>query len=83
METIIKTNLDKTKFLQNPSKSTTEPILVTKPVLPYALIVGNPGKQIGWVSKYGNKLDFSKNNIGICKESGLKYKLEHNIITPL
>lgn len=57
--------------------------VVTKPVLPYALIVGNPGKQIGWVSRHGHKLDFSENNIGICKESGLKYKLEHNIIIPL
>lgn len=50
--------------------------VITKEVKPYALVVGNPGKQIGWVSEYGHRLDFDDDGIGICKESGQKYKLE-------
>lgn len=57
--------------------------VVTKPVLPYALVVGNPGKQIGWISMHGHRLHFNNDNIAICKESGYKYKLENNTITPL
>ena len=48
--------------------------VVTKDVAPYALIVGNPGKQIAWVSQSGYTLDFDSNGIAICKESGEKYK---------
>ena len=48
--------------------------VVTKPVKPYALIVGNPGKQIGWVSEFGHRLNF-KNGIAICNESNEKYQL--------
>ena len=47
--------------------------VVTKDVLPFALVVGNPSKQIGWVSEYGNRLYFDENNEAICKESGEKY----------
>lgn len=55
--------------------------VVTKDVLPYALVVGNPAKQIGWMSEYGHRLYFNENNIAICPESGAKYKLEnHNVI---
>ena len=50
--------------------------VVTKEVLPYALVVGNPSKQIGWVSEYGHKLSFDENGIGTCFESKQKYKLE-------
>jgi UDP-2-acetamido-3-amino-2,3-dideoxy-glucuronate N-acetyltransferase len=49
--------------------------VVTKEVLPYALVVGNPSKQIGWVSEYGHRLNFDKNNEAICFESKQKYKL--------
>jgi len=49
--------------------------VVTKNVKDYALIVGNPGKQIGWVSEYGHTLTFNNNNEAICPESGQKYKL--------
>ena len=49
--------------------------VVTKEVAPYALAVGNPAKQTGWMSEYGHKLDFDKNGIAICPESGEKYKL--------
>ena len=43
--------------------------VVTKPVLPYALIVGNPAQQIGWVSEYGHTLNFDEDGFGTCKES--------------
>ena len=43
--------------------------VVTKPVLPYALIVGNPAKQVGWVSEYGHTLKFDEDGFGTCKES--------------
>ncbi len=54
--------------------------VVTKDVVAYALIVGNPGKQKGWVSEYGHPLDFSS-NIAICKESGQQYLLENDAVT--
>ncbi|PQJ21944.1 acyltransferase [Tenacibaculum sp. SG-28] len=54
--------------------------VVTKDVLPYALVVGNPARQIGWVSEYGHRLDFSANNEAICPESGMKYLLKNNIL---
>ena len=57
--------------------------VVTKEVLPYALVVGNPSKQIGWVSEYGHRLEFDKNQIAICPESQQKYRLENNKITKL
>lgn len=53
--------------------------VVTKNVPDYALIIGNPGKQTGWVSEYGHKLNF-KNNIATCPESQQKYKLINNTI---
>ena len=52
--------------------------VVTKEVLPYALVVGNPSKQIGWISEYGHRLEFDENNEAICIESKEKYKLENN-----
>lgn len=51
--------------------------VVTKHIKPYALVVGNPAKQIGWMSEYGHRLDFDANNIAICPESKEKYKLEN------
>ena len=52
--------------------------VVTKEVLPYALVVGNPSKQIGWVSEYGHRLDFNDDGFAICSESGEKYQLQNN-----
>jgi UDP-2-acetamido-3-amino-2,3-dideoxy-glucuronate N-acetyltransferase len=52
--------------------------VVTKNVPAYALLVGNPAKQIGWVSEYGHRLDFAANGIGKCLESGEKYQLTEN-----
>ncbi len=50
--------------------------VVTKEVLPYALVVGNPARQVGWMSEYGHRLHFDDNGIAVCPESGEKYKLE-------
>lgn len=50
--------------------------VVTKDVKPYALVVGNPARQTGWVSEYGHKLKFDSDNIAVCPESGQRYKLE-------
>lgn len=54
--------------------------VVTKAVPDYALIVGNPGKQIGWMSEYGHKLDFSDTNIATCPESKEQFELIDNKI---
>ena len=50
--------------------------VVTKEVLPYSLIVGNPAKQIGWVSEYGHRLNFDKKGHAICFESKKEYFLK-------
>jgi len=54
--------------------------VVTKDVPPYALIVGNPGRQKGWMSEYGHKLHFDENNKAICPESKQEYILENNLV---
>lgn len=50
--------------------------VVTKYVPPYALVVGNPARQTGWMSEYGHKLNFNENGDATCAESGEKYKLK-------
>lgn len=57
--------------------------VVTKSVFPYALVVGNPSKQIGWVSEYGHRLKFNDENIALCPETNQVYKLSNNLITKL
>jgi len=52
--------------------------VVTKEVPPYALVVGNPSKQIGWVSEYGHRLVFDESGFAICSESQEKYQLKNN-----
>jgi UDP-2-acetamido-3-amino-2,3-dideoxy-glucuronate N-acetyltransferase len=54
--------------------------VVTKYVPPFALVVGNPARQIGWISEYGHRLHFNDNNEAICSESQEKYKLENNSV---
>jgi UDP-2-acetamido-3-amino-2,3-dideoxy-glucuronate N-acetyltransferase len=54
--------------------------VVTKNVPPYALVIGNPGKQAGWMSEYGHRLEFNKVGIAICAESKEKYKLENGSV---
>ena len=55
--------------------------VITKPVPAYALVVGNPARQIGWVSEYGHRLNFKSNGIAICPETNQEYKLENNSVT--
>ena len=52
--------------------------VVTKEVLDYSLVVGNPSKQIGWVSEYGHRLKFNDNGIATCTESNQEYLIEKN-----
>lgn len=51
--------------------------VVTKPVKAYALVVGNPARQTGWVSEYGHKLKFDSKGLAVCPETGQKYLLEN------
>jgi len=55
--------------------------VVTKAVKAYALVMGNPARQTGWVSEYGHKLQFDKENTAVCPESGQRYKLSGNGVT--
>lgn len=55
--------------------------VVTKNVQPYSLWVGNPAKQMGWISEYGHRLKFDTDGIAICPESKEKYKLEGNKVS--
>lgn len=57
--------------------------VVTKEVAPYALVVGNPAKQTGWMSEFGHKLEFNKDGIAICPESKEKYKLSNGSVNKL
>jgi len=54
--------------------------VVVKEVKPYALVVGNPSKQIGWISEYGQRLYFDKNREAICSESNEKYILNNDVV---
>ncbi|MFZ1750884.1 MAG: DapH/DapD/GlmU-related protein [Saprospiraceae bacterium] len=54
--------------------------VVTKPVPEYALVVGNPAKQVGWMSEYGQKLHFDESGVGICAESGERYMVRSNVV---
>lgn len=49
--------------------------VVTKPVKPYALVAGNPARQIGWVSEYGEKLTFDADGMAFCPGTGIRYQL--------
>ena len=54
--------------------------VITKLVKPYALMMGNPARQKGWVSEYGHTLFFSAEGKAICPESGEHYKLENETV---
>jgi len=54
--------------------------VITKSVKPYALVVGNPAKQIGWVSEYGHRLHFDQNNEAVCPESNEHYVIENDSV---
>ena len=55
--------------------------VITKPVKPYALVVGNPARQTGWVSEYGHKLSFDESGTAVCPESGQQYRLSGGEVT--
>lgn len=54
--------------------------VVTKNVPAYALLVGNPARQSGWMSKFGHKLLFSPDGFAVCPESGDKYELRDGAV---
>lgn len=55
--------------------------VVTKNVPDYALLVGNPAKQIGWVSEYGHRLSFDENGLAICPETNQHYQIKANTVS--
>lgn len=55
--------------------------VVTRDVKPYALVVGNPARQTGWMSEYGHKLSFNEEGIAVCPESGEKYILKDGSVS--
>ncbi len=54
--------------------------VVTKTVPDYALVVGNPARQLGWVGEYGHRLEFDDQGIAVCPESQQEYKLDNNSV---
>lgn len=57
--------------------------VVTKEVPAYALVVGNPARRIGWMSEFGQRLEFDGNGIAKCSESGDEYKISNNIVSKI
>ena len=57
--------------------------VITKPGKPFALVVGDPGRQTGWVSEYGHRLSFDDEGIAACPESGQKYRLSGGEVTKI
>jgi UDP-2-acetamido-3-amino-2,3-dideoxy-glucuronate N-acetyltransferase len=57
--------------------------VVTKDVKPYSLVVGNPARQTGWMSEYGNKLLFDVKGIAICPESRERYRIENGLVSKI
>ena len=55
--------------------------VVTKSVADYALVIGNPARQTGWMSEYGHKLLFNKDGTAVCPESNDTYRLQNGIVT--
>lgn len=55
--------------------------VVTRDVPDYALVVGNPARQIGWMSEYGHRLHFDENGQATCPESGEKYALKNGAVS--
>jgi UDP-2-acetamido-3-amino-2,3-dideoxy-glucuronate N-acetyltransferase len=55
--------------------------VITKEVKPYALVVGNPARQTGWMSEFGHKLTFGTDGVAVCPESGERYRLEDGFVS--
>ena len=54
--------------------------VVTKTIPAYALVVGNPARQLGWVGEYGHRLAFNEEGIAVCEESQQEYQLKDNTV---
>lgn len=57
--------------------------VVTREVKPYALVVGNPSRQVGWMSDFGHRLKFNDEGMATCPESKEKYKLKGNSVVKI
>ncbi|QKX03918.1 N-acetyltransferase [Aquimarina sp. TRL1] len=57
--------------------------VVTKDIKPYALVVGNPATQIGWMSEYGHRLEFNADGLAICPESKEQYRINNELVTKI
>jgi len=57
--------------------------VVTKDVKPYALVVGNPARQTGWISEFGHKLNFDAKGFAFCTESNERYRLEDGLVSKI
>ena len=57
--------------------------VVTKDIPNYALVMGNPAKQHGWMSAFGHRLHFDDNGRAVCPESGEQYELQDHCVRPI
>jgi UDP-2-acetamido-3-amino-2,3-dideoxy-glucuronate N-acetyltransferase len=57
--------------------------VVTKDVKPYALVVGNPARQTGWMSEYGHRLEFNDQGVAVCPESSEKYRFHDGNVSKI
>ncbi len=57
--------------------------VVVKEVKPFALVVGNPSRQIGWISEYGQRLQFNDEGFAVCPESNKKYQLKNDMVNKI
>ena len=56
---------------------------MTKHVPDYTLVVGNPARQMGWMSEYGHRLSFNDAGVAFCPESGEKYAIANDKVVKL
>ena len=57
--------------------------VINKDVKPYALMVGVPARQVGWMSEFGERLNFDSEGIAVCDKTGSKYKLINNLVNKI
>ena len=57
--------------------------VVVKDVPPYGLVLGNPARHIGWMSEFGHRLEFDKDGIAVCPESGQRYRLSERVVVKI
>ncbi len=56
--------------------------MVTKNVLAYSIMTGNPARQTGWTSEAGIKLNFNVDGVAVCAQTGKSYKLKNGFVSP-